>query len=223
MPQSRPVAGLMLARSDPPQATLEAGLLVIGGAVGRASTRDPSAAGDGVVTIAARSTSRLASLPVGRKARPHGRAGLSDARSTPHGLVAGPAGGDAPSAPACRPSGAGRASRARFWVRLGRGLMRRVGRTYPARAPRRHASRQGVARGRCRTKRRTERTTVDAQLQEPVAEPGHLGPRTSGACGAQPKLLQEHVGGGGQQDAELVRCEPAAVWCGRSAARRAAP
>ena len=52
---------------------------------------------------------------------------------------------------------------------------------------------------------------VDAQLQEPVAEPGHLGPRTSGACGAQPKLLQEHVGGGGQQDAELVRCEPAAA------------
>ena len=58
-PRSRPVAGLMLARSDPPQATLEAGLLVVGGAVGRASTRDPSAAGDGVVTPSALSHDAL--------------------------------------------------------------------------------------------------------------------------------------------------------------------
>ena len=52
---------------------------------------------------------------------------------------------------------------------------------------------------------------VDAQLQEPVAEPRHLGAGARGACGAPAKLLHEHVGGGGQQDAELVRGEPAAT------------
>ena len=41
---------------------------------------------------------------------------------------------------------------------------------------------------------------MNAQLQEPVAQPGHLGSGTGGACGAQPELLHEHVGGGRQQD-----------------------
>ena len=52
---------------------------------------------------------------------------------------------------------------------------------------------------------------MNAQLQEPVAQPGHLGSGTGGACGAQPELLHEHVGGGRQQDPQLVRGEPAAA------------
>ena len=43
---------------------------------------------------------------------------------------------------------------------------------------------------------------VDAELEESVAEPRHLGASARGAGGAPAKLLQEHVGGGGQQDAD---------------------
>ena len=63
---------------------------------------------------------------------------------------------------------------------------------------------------------------VDSELEEPIAEPRHLGAGACGAGGAQAKLLQEHVGGGGQQDAELVCCEPAAAGA-VDLYRRAAP
>ena len=52
---------------------------------------------------------------------------------------------------------------------------------------------------------------VGSELEQPVAEPRHLGAGTRGARRAQPEFLQEHVSGGGQQDAQLVRPEPTAA------------
>lgn len=87
---------------------------------------------------------------------------------------------------------------------------------YPARAPSaraiwRHASRSGVARGRCTTRRRTERTTWAPSLSNRSRNQVHLGAGAGGAGGSEPQFLQEHVGGGRQQDPQLVRPEPAAA------------
>ena len=87
---------------------------------------------------------------------------------------------------------------------------------YPARAPSasamcRHASRCGVERGRCRTTRRTERIDVDPQLQQPVPQPRHLAAGARGTRRPQSQFLHEHVGGGSQEDAQLVRPEQTAA------------
>ena len=52
---------------------------------------------------------------------------------------------------------------------------------------------------------------LDAQLEEPVAQPGHLCASAVGAGGVQAQFLHEHVGRSGQQDAQLVRHEAAAA------------
>ncbi len=93
----------------------------------------------------------------------------------------------------------------------------RAGADYgPAEAPsatamRRHAWRWGVARGRCRTMRRAEPTTCTPQLQQPVAQPRHLGAGAVGPRCTQPQLLHEYVGRRGQQHPQLVRQELAAA------------
>ena len=76
---------------------------------------------------------------------------------------------------------------------------------------RRHASRVGRGAWQMQDDTADGADDMNAQLQEPVAQPGHLGSGTGGACGAQPELLHEHVGGGRQQDPQLVRGEPAAA------------
>ena len=52
---------------------------------------------------------------------------------------------------------------------------------------------------------------VNAEFEQPVAQPRHLRAGAGGACGAQAEFLHEHVGGGRQEDAQLVRPELAAV------------
>ena len=52
---------------------------------------------------------------------------------------------------------------------------------------------------------------VNAEFEQPVAQPRHLGAGVGGACGAQAEFLHEHVGGGRQEDAQLVRPELAAA------------
>ena len=46
---------------------------------------------------------------------------------------------------------------------------------------------------------------LDAELQQPVAQPGHLRAGARGVGGAQPQLLHQHVGRRRQQDAQLIR------------------
>ena len=82
---------------------------------------------------------------------------------------------------------------------------------YPARAPRaraiwRHASRSGVARGRCTRRRRTERTTWAPSLSNRSRSQVTWRAQAVRAA-SQPHLLHEHVGGGRQQDPQLVRPE----------------
>ena len=52
---------------------------------------------------------------------------------------------------------------------------------------------------------------VRVELEEPVAQPRHLGVGTGGARRAQPEFLQEHVGGGGEEHAQLIGPEPTAA------------
>ena len=42
------------------------------------------------------------------------------------------------------------------------------------------------------------------QFEEPVAQPRHLGAGTGGARRAQPEFLHQHVGGGGEEHAQLI-------------------
>ena len=48
---------------------------------------------------------------------------------------------------------------------------------------------------------------LDAELEQPVAQPGHLRTGARGAGGAQPQFLHQHVGRGRQQYTQLVRRE----------------
>ena len=75
----------------------------------------------------------------------------------------------------------------------------------------RHASRCGVERGRCRTTRRIRADDVDPQLQQPVAQPRHLAAGTRSTRRPQSQFLHAHVGGGSQEDAQLVRREQTAA------------
>ena len=68
-----------------------------------------------------------------------------------------------------------------------------------------------MAVGRCRTTRRTEPTTCAPNLREPVAQPRHLGAGTGGARRAQPEFLHQHVGGGGEEHAQLIGPEATAA------------
>ena len=52
---------------------------------------------------------------------------------------------------------------------------------------------------------------VDAQFEQPLAQPGHLGACIGGARGAQAKFLHEHVRRGGEEDPQLIRPEAAAT------------
>ena len=52
---------------------------------------------------------------------------------------------------------------------------------------------------------------VDPQLQQPVAQPRHLAAGTRSTRRPQSQFLHEHVGRGGQEDAQLVRREQTAA------------
>ena len=52
---------------------------------------------------------------------------------------------------------------------------------------------------------------VGAQLQQPVAQPCHLGAGTPGTRRAQQEFLHQHVGRGGDEHAELIRPEATAA------------
>ena len=52
---------------------------------------------------------------------------------------------------------------------------------------------------------------VRPQFEEPVAQPRHLGAGTGGARRAQPEFLHQHVGGGGEEHAQLIGPEATAA------------
>ena len=52
---------------------------------------------------------------------------------------------------------------------------------------------------------------VDPQLQQPVPQPRHLAAGTRSTRRPQSQFLHEHVGRGGQEDAQLVRREQTAA------------
>ena len=52
---------------------------------------------------------------------------------------------------------------------------------------------------------------VDSQLQQPVPQPRHLAAGTRSTRRPQSQFLHEHVGRGGQEDAQLVRREQTAA------------
>src|SRR6266852_9971057 len=52
---------------------------------------------------------------------------------------------------------------------------------------------------------------VDAELEQSVAQPGHLGAGIRGARGSQPDLLHEDERGGGQEHAQLIGPEATAA------------
>ena len=52
---------------------------------------------------------------------------------------------------------------------------------------------------------------LNAEFEQPVAQPRHLCAGARGVGGAQPQFLHEHVGCGSQQDAQRVRLELAAA------------
>ena len=99
------------------------------------------------------------------------------------------------------------------------GAAQRVG--YPARAPSasamcRHASRCGGERGRCRTTRRTERTTWTPSFSSRSRSHvtwlrAHAVRAARNTRRPQSQFLHEHVGRGGQEDAQLVRREQTAA------------
>ena len=94
------------------------------------------------------------------------------------------------------------------------GAAQRVG--YPARAPSasamcRHASRCGVERGQMQNHAADRADDVDPQLQQPVAQPRYLAAGTRSTRRPQSQFLHEHVGRGGQEDAQLVRREQTAA------------
>src|ERR1700730_4853397 len=52
---------------------------------------------------------------------------------------------------------------------------------------------------------------VRAQLEQPLAQPRHLGTRIRSARGPQPQFLHQDVRGGGEEHAQLIRPEPTAT------------
>ena len=87
---------------------------------------------------------------------------------------------------------------------------------YPARAPRerailRHASRFGVEARQMQTRRRTELTTWTLSLSSRSRSHITWVRAHGGARRVQPQFLHEHVGCGGQKNAQLVRPESAAA------------
>ena len=68
-----------------------------------------------------------------------------------------------------------------------------------------------MAVGRWRTMRRTEATTWAPILSSRSRRPGHLGASTGGPRRAQPEFLHQHIGRGGEEDAQLIRPEATAA------------
>jgi hypothetical protein len=64
--------------------------------------------------------------------------------------------------------------------------------------------------GRCSTRRRTEDCTQTPSFNEVFAQGADGGGSEGSARGAQTQLLVEHLGGGGQKIAQLIREEAAA-------------
>src|SRR6267378_5699518 len=52
---------------------------------------------------------------------------------------------------------------------------------------------------------------VDAQFEQPLAQPRHLGARTRGARGPEAEFLHEDVRGGREEHAQLIRPEATAA------------
>ena len=52
---------------------------------------------------------------------------------------------------------------------------------------------------------------LDAEREQPVAQPGHLGAGARGARGSQPQFLHQDKGGGGQEHAQLIGPEATAA------------
>ena len=52
---------------------------------------------------------------------------------------------------------------------------------------------------------------VGPQFEQPVPQPGHLGASTGGPRRAQPEFLHQHIGRGGEEDAQLIRPEATAA------------
>ena len=52
---------------------------------------------------------------------------------------------------------------------------------------------------------------MDAELEQPFTQRGHLDAGASRARGPQPEFLQEHVRGGGQEHAQLIGPEATAT------------
>ena len=81
---------------------------------------------------------------------------------------------------------------------------------YPARAPRERGDLAPRVEIRRRARQMQDEAAdgaddVDAELEQPIAQPHHLGSGTRGARRVQPQFLHEHVGCGGQKNAQLVR------------------
>ena len=62
--------------------------------------------------------------------------------------------------------------------------------------------------GRCGAPRRRRGAP---QFEQPVPQPGHLGASTGGPRRAQPEFLHQHIGRGGEEDAQLIRPEATAA------------
>ena len=62
---------------------------------------------------------------------------------------------------------------------------------------------------------------VGSEFQQPVAQPGDLGARTPGMHRAQPQLLHQHVGRGGEEDAPVGSPRTDSSSSARSGGRRA--
>ena len=63
----------------------------------------------------------------------------------------------------------------------------------------------------------------DTQPQEALAQGAHLGAGQGGAGRGQAQLLQQDVGRGGQEYAQLIGKASACNWCGRSPSRGGVP
>ena len=105
------------------------------------------------------------------------------------------------------------------------GAAQRVG--YPARAPSASAcaaTPRGAASSAAMQNHAADRADdVDPQLQQPVPQPRHLAAGTRSTRRPQSQFLHEHVGRGGQEDAQLVRREQTAARAVDLQADRAVP
>ena len=110
---------------------------------------------------------------------------------------------------ATAPPGSGPCRPGSRWARRNGWAIRR--RAPSASAMCRHASRCGVERGRCRTTRRTERTTWTPSFSSRSRSHVTLAAGTRSTRRPQSQFLHEHVGRGGQEDAQLVRREQTAA------------